>query len=149
MRNTASALLLAAILGSAFLVGCDGSESSSTPAASSVSTHEQLAETGMSKMREMVEVMKTIKDDATGQAAQAKLKSLAEELKTLQAKGEALGKLSAAKEAEFKAKYEKDMQPILTDLMQEGFRLSMNPNLKKYVQNVMPDTAGKADDAAN
>ena len=73
-----------ALLALTFLAGCD-----------SRNTHEAIAEDMVGKMRQMVDVLKGVTDEATAKAAKPKMDTLKKDIDALKAKGDTLGKPSA------------------------------------------------------
>ena len=122
MRFPSRVCLLALFL----LAGCD-----------SRSPHEAIADDMVAKMRQMVDVMKGVKDEDSAKAAKPKVQALAKELDELKAKSDKLGKPSPETEKKLKEKHEKEVEQLTGDLLKEMMRVGMDPKLAPHMQDVM------------
>lgn len=123
-------LVSTALFALVLVAGCD-----------SAPTHDSVMEESVSSMEEMVAIMKTIKDKPSAEAAKPKLEALGDRMKELKAEADKLGKPSKEKEAELKKKYDDRMQKVFAELMGEGMRIGMNPELKDVMKDVKMDGA--------
>ena len=121
-RTLAVACIAVAIVSS----GCD-----------SKPTHDSLAKDLMGKMKEMVAVMKGVKDEATAKAAKPKLEALKKDIEAINAEAAKLPKQSADEEKKFKEKYEPEIDKLMAEFATEGVRIGSNPTLAAELGGVM------------
>ena len=118
--------LAVACLTALFLVaGCD-----------SAPTHDSLMKDSLSTMEEMVAVMKTVKDEASANAAKPKLQALAEKMKKMKEQADKMEKPSAEKEAALKKEYEPRLQKVMGEMLGETMRIGMDPKLQTAVKDM-------------
>jgi hypothetical protein len=122
MRSASLVGFLAVFL----LAGCD-----------SRSPHEAIADDMVGKMRQMVDVMKGVKDEDSAKSAKPRVQALAKELDELKAKSDKLGKPSPETEKRLKEKHEKEVEQLTGDLLKEMMRVGMDPKLAPHMQDVM------------
>ena len=112
----ATSFCAAAVLAfSLLLTGCD-----------SKPTHESVAEDMLDEMKQMVAVLKTVKDESSAKAAEPKLKKAKERMDALQKQGDALGTPTAEQQKEME-KHKAEMEKVMGEFMGEMMRVAMNP----------------------
>jgi hypothetical protein len=134
MRLTLLVCAAVGVLLTSAMVGCKKSGADAKPAKSQ---HETIAEDMIGKMREMVALLKGMKDESSAKDAKPKLTALKTELDALKAKADALGDPPAESAQRWKDQYEKQVQQVTGELMEEFGRVSMDPKLAPYVDGLM------------
>jgi hypothetical protein len=107
--------------------GCD-----STP------THESVMKERIEKAKKMVEIMKGVKDEPTAKAAESKMKDLEKEMAAVDAKQSKLGEPSAEEQKRLEEKYGPELAKLMGEMMSEGMRIALDPNLSKHLKDAMP-----------
>jgi len=92
-------------------------------------TPESVTKKMMAKMQDIVNVLKTIKDEPSAKAAAPKLKGLSADLKQIQKKMEAM-KPSEAEQKRLQEAHMKPMMETMAQMMQELMRIGMDPKLQ-------------------
>lgn len=118
MRKTFAASLLAAFL----LAGCASDDADS------------LVKQTIQAMDETSQVMATVKDEASAQAAVPRLRALAERRKKIEEKMAAVKTPPQAEQAELQKKYAARLSEVTTSLMQEAMRVSTVPGGKAALE---------------
>jgi hypothetical protein len=105
-------------------------------------SHESIRKDAMGKMKDMVDVLKTVKDDASAKAAATKLKEITADIKKLKEQDDALGKLSKEEEQKLDKQMEPEMKPIQDQMTAEMKRIAqLNPALMMPLMDAMKDMA--------
>jgi peptidoglycan hydrolase CwlO-like protein len=107
-------------------IGCD-----------SKPTHDSLAKDMIGKMKEMVEVLKGVKDEASAKAAKPKLEGLKKEVDALKAEADKMPKPSAEDEKKLNEKYEPELEKLMGELAGEMIRIGSDPKLASELGNAM------------
>ncbi len=133
MRKT---LLMLVVMGLAVMAlpGCGGTgdkdgKTSARSAPPARDPHEAILEDMIATMTEMVDVLETVQDPASAEAAAPKLEALVTELNAIEARMEAIGDPDPAKEDALMAVYEEPMQDVFDGFMEQMMRLQMEPEL--------------------
>ena len=120
--------LICALLVAAFcLAGCD-----------SKPTHESVTQEGIDKTEEMVEVLKSIKDEASAKAARPKMEQIKKDMEELKKKANALGEPPADVKAKLQEKHKPEMEKLFGEMMKEVMRIGLDPKIAPHVRDVMP-----------
>jgi hypothetical protein len=101
--------------------------------------HETIVKDTVGKMQELANVLKTVKDKDSANAAATKVKGITSDLKELKKQADALGKPSDATDKQLKKDYEKPMMDAVGQLMQEGMRIQMAGLMTPDLQAAMKD----------
>ena len=109
----------------ALLAGCGGD------------SHEAVMDDMIAQMNKVTAVLKTVKDEASAEAAKPKLEAIGKDMKKLKERADKLGDPAKEKEEALKTKYEEKMKEAMTGLMQEMMRIGMNPKLGEKLGDVM------------
>ncbi len=97
-------------------------------------TPESLAQEQTTAMKQFVDILKSVKDKDTATAAKAKLTSMADSLKSLKKRVDAL---TDEQKKEVHKKLEEQLQPIMGEFMGEMFRVaSLGPEVQKELESV-------------
>ncbi len=99
-------------------------------------SHESLGKEGLSTMKEMVAVLKDIKDEASAKSAKPQLQSLMEKLKSINVRQ---SKLPAPTEAEMKgmdSKYGKEGEEVSKQFTSEMMRVMFTPGAAAVLQDI-------------
>jgi len=99
--------------------------------------YEQVTEDSLACMEEMVDVLATVKDKASAEAAKPKLEAVGERMKEIEKRMEELGKPDKAKQEALEKKYKERMTEIAGKMMQESMRVMMNPELGQIIGDAM------------
>jgi uncharacterized lipoprotein YajG len=91
---------------------------------------ESLVKQTIAAMDETGQVMATVKDEPSAQAAVPRLKALAERRKKIEEKMAAVKTPPAAEQAELQKKYAARLTEVTTQLMQQAMRVSTVPGGK-------------------
>jgi hypothetical protein len=92
-------------------------------------TRESLANEGVSTMKEMVAVLDGVKDEASAKAAKPKLKSLLDQLNSINGRQAKLPAPTAAQTKELEGKYIKELAEVQQKLVMNMMRLSSDPKI--------------------
>ena len=93
-------------------------------------TYQSLADSTIAAMRDMVATFDTVKDETSAKAAKAKLKSIFEQMQSL---NERQAKLPAPTEADVKAidaKYGKELTDLQMKLAGHMMRINLDPKIR-------------------
>ena len=101
-------------------------------------THDSVAHESMDKMKEMVEVLKTIKDEASAKAARPKMEKIKKEMDEIKKKADALGEPPADVKKKLQEEHKAEMEKLFGEMMQEMMRIGMDPKLAPHVKDAMP-----------
>jgi hypothetical protein len=104
-------------------------------------THESVTKDMISMMEEQADILATITDEASFEAAKPKLDALKEKADTLKAATEKLGDPSKDVEEQLKKKYEPRVKEVSQKLMKEMQRLMMSPAIAGKLQEALKDLA--------
>ena len=99
-------------------------------------THESLAVESQSVMKQMVDVLDTVKDEPSAKSAKPKLKELAEKMNDVNARQ---AKLPAPTQAEIDAmdkKIGKDMEEIGLKFQAHAMRITFDPKLSAVFNDI-------------
>ncbi|MFP4353831.1 MAG: hypothetical protein ACLFUJ_01815 [Phycisphaerae bacterium] len=99
--------------------------------------HEDVVEEQIELMNKTADVLATIKDKESAQAAKDDLEELGEKMKELKAEMDEMDEPSEEEEKALKEKYGKEREKALGRMMQEAMRIGMNPELNKEVEEAM------------
>ena len=100
-----------------FLAGCNKPD------------HEAAIKKTLSKMEELVAVMKSVQDEASSKAAAPKIRDITADLKKYQKEMKEMSKPTAAEDQRLKTAYEGRMRQVGMDMQKEGMRIGMTPKL--------------------
>ena len=89
------------------------------------------------KLREMVDVVKGIKDAESAKAAKPKMQALKKETDALKARADKLGKPSAATERRMKEKHEQELQRLTGEMQVEMMRIIQDPALAPHMREAV------------
>jgi hypothetical protein len=102
--------------------------------------HETLAKNMTGKFQDMANVLKTVKDKDSANAAAPKVKGIVADMKEIKKEADALGKPSAETDKKIKADYEKPIMDAVGEIMKEGMRIQlaglMTPDLQAAIQDM-------------
>jgi hypothetical protein len=101
--------------------------------------HETLAKDMVGKFQEMANVLKTVKDKDSANAAAPRVKGIVTDLQEIKKQDDALGKPSAETDKKIKAEYEKPVMDAVGDIMKEGMRIQMAGLMTPELQAAMQD----------
>jgi len=90
-------------------------------------TRESLADEGVDKMQEMVDVLKGVTDASSAKSAGPKIKALTQEMEAISARGDKLPEPTADELKEIEAGPNKRMEAVSQKFMQEIERISRDP----------------------
>jgi hypothetical protein len=91
----------------------------------------------LATMKEMFEVLGTVNDKASADAAKAKLDKLGNKLADLQQRSNALGPITKEEMERIQKKLEPEMNEMRDKMMQVLPRLAQNPEASKLMQEAM------------
>ena len=91
--------------------------------------HEGAIKKTVSKMEELVAVMKSVQDEASSKAAAPKIRDITTDLKQYQKEMKEMAKPSAAEDQRLKTAYEGRMKQVGQDMQKEAMRIGMTPKL--------------------
>src|SRR4051812_27703976 len=91
--------------------------------------HEGLIKKTVSRMEDMVAVMKSVQDEASSKAAAPKIRDITTDLKQYQKEMKAMAKPTAAEDQRLKTAYEGRMKQVGEDMQKEAMRIGFNPKL--------------------
>ena len=114
-RRTLSVTILISV--AAALAGCNKPD------------HEAAIKKTVSKMEELVAVMKSVQDEASSKAAAPKIRDITADLKRYQKEMKEMAKPSAAEDQRLKTAYEGRMRQVGMDMQKEAMRIGFNPKL--------------------
>lgn len=100
-------------------------------------SHEKVISDSVSKMKEVVAVMKTVTDEASAKSAAPKIQALGDDMKKIKDRMDKLGKPSDSEDKRLQAKYEKELREVTSDLMKESMRISFNVKGSTAVQDAL------------
>ena len=92
-------------------------------------TYESLRKDGIATMKEMIEVLKGVKDEASAKAAKPKLDALGKKMETLEAESNKVEKPSAEEQKKLDEKFQEDMFKLVGELATEIDRIGSDPKL--------------------
>jgi hypothetical protein len=101
-------------------------------------THESIRKDAVAKMKEIVAIMKDVKDEKSAKAARPKLEAAKKELDAMKAEDDALPKISAEEDKRLDDKYNPEVEKVMKEIMTEGERISKDPKLAAEVADVFP-----------
>ena len=122
-RGLTCAVLVAALC----LAGCD-----------SKPTHESVTQEGIDKTEEMVELLKSIKDEASAKAARPKMEQIKKDMEAIKKKADALGEPPAEVKKKLAEKHKPQMEKLASEMMKEMMRIGFDPKIAPHVRDVMP-----------
>jgi hypothetical protein len=99
-------------------------------------THESLAASSVTTLKELVATFETVKDQATAKAAKPKLKTLMEQMNKI---NERQAKLEAPTEDEIKSmdkKYGKEMEELQHKFAGEMLRIAFDPKIRAELDDL-------------
>src|SRR5437773_7521802 len=99
--------------------------------------HESLTKDSISKMKEMVSVLKGVTDESSAKAAGPKLEAISTDMKNLQAEMKKLSAPPKEKQEDLAKKYVPEMMSAQAELMKEMTRISADPKLAKVIGDSM------------
>jgi hypothetical protein len=99
--------------------------------------HESLTKDSISKMKEMVSVLKGVTDESSAKAAGPKLEAISKDMKNLQAEMKKLGEPPKEKQEELAKKYVPELMSAQGEVMKEMMRISSDPKLAKAMGDSM------------
>jgi hypothetical protein len=91
------------------------------------SKHEALADDAMALMNEMVDVLESVTDDASAQAAVAKLEKIGGRMKELQERSKALGTAPKEEQDRLKQKFTANMENVKKRMEAVGPKVGKYP----------------------
>ena len=91
--------------------------------------HEAAIKKTVSKMEELVAVMKSVQDEASSKAAAPKIRDITADLKKYQKEMKELPKPTASEDQRLKTAYEGRMRQVGADMQKEAMRIGFNPKL--------------------
>lgn len=92
-------------------------------------THEDVMKGSLSCVKEMTDVMKTVKDEASAKAAAPKIKAIADRMKALGEEAKKMSEPSKEEAQRLKEKYEPQMKEAMSAFMGEVMRITMDSKL--------------------
>jgi hypothetical protein len=92
-------------------------------------THESMAKDMIGKLKEGVEILKDVKDEASAKAAKPKLEALKKEIDAMEIEAEKLPKASAEEEKRLEEKYKPELDKVRTEFTTEIIRIGSDPKL--------------------
>ncbi|MFW5839501.1 MAG: hypothetical protein ACOCZE_02875 [Planctomycetota bacterium] len=99
--------------------------------------HEDVVEEQIELMNKTADVLATIKDKESAQAAKDDLEELGEKMKELKAEMDEMDEPSEEEEKALKEKYGKEMEKAGGRLIEQVMRIAMNPELQKALGDSM------------
>lgn len=99
-------------------------------------SRESLAEESMSTMKDMVDTLETVKDEASAKAAKPKLQSIADKMKDIEKRQREIGMPNEKEMKELGAKYGKEMEEIQKKLMGQMMRIAFDPKIQAQLQDI-------------
>jgi uncharacterized coiled-coil DUF342 family protein len=103
----------------------------------SKSDHEAITDEMVAKLREMVDVVKGIKDEQSAQAARPKMVALKKDTDALKAKADQMGNASPAAERRIKEKHEKELRRLNEEMQVELMRIIQDPNIAPHMREAV------------
>jgi len=91
--------------------------------------HEAAIKRTVSKMEELVAVMKSVQDEPSSKAAAPKIRDITADLKKYQKEMKEMSKPTAAEDQRLKTAYEGRMRQVGMDMQKEAMRIGMTPKL--------------------
>jgi cytochrome c556 len=101
--------------------------------------HESVIKDSMTSMKELVDVLKNVKDEDSAKAAVSKIESIAKDMKALSEEAKKMGEPSKEVNADLEKKYKADMEKITNDLSKEMMRIMMNDKLAGPISKAMSE----------
>lgn len=105
--------------------------------ASCGSKHEAVMDEYIALMNEMVDILKTVKDEATAELATPKLEAVGSRIESLSAKMNNMNDLTPQELMELFKDYQEPMQEVLQELSEEMMRVAMITDMDEELQQVM------------
>jgi hypothetical protein len=102
-------------------------------------THESIADDAISKMKEMQNALKDVKDEASAKSAAAKIKTIAADLKKLKEEDDKLPKPTAEEKKKLDEKMKKASEDNQKELEQALTRILSDPKLAQPISEAMKD----------
>jgi peptidoglycan hydrolase CwlO-like protein len=109
------------------LIGCD-----------SKSPREKLGVKMIDTMQEYVDVLKTVKDESSLNAAKPKIQDINKRMEAMGNEIDKLGSQTAEEEKAMKEKYGDKMKAVVTDMGNEMMRIQSNPTLAAKMDELNP-----------
>jgi hypothetical protein len=109
------------------LIGCD-----------SKSPREKLGVKMMDTMQEYVDVLKTVKDESSLNAAKSKIADINKRMEAMGDEASKMGSQSAEEEKAMKEKYGAKMDAVVADMGKEMMRIQANPTLAAHMDELTP-----------
>ena len=125
--RTSRGVLCACVVFALVACGCD-----------SKPTHESVTKERIDKVQELADVLKTIKDEASFEAAKPKLEKLKKEVDELKKKTDALGKPPPEVVKKLEEKYQKDLEKAQGELLAQMMRIGADPKIAPRLKDAMP-----------
>ena len=104
-------------------------------------THESVMKDSIAKLKEVVTILESVKDESSAQAAKPKLQAISTQLKGLKTKSDQLGKPTADEEKRLREKYEPEVKELTPKLMSEMMRVALDPKLGPIIKDSLPNEA--------
>ena len=118
--------VMSLVLSMLFVVGCDTKP-----------THESITKDMLGQMKEMVEVLKGVKDEASAKAAKPKLEALKKEFDAMKDEADKMPAPSADVEKKMKEKFEPELEKLRNELVTEMTRIGSDPKLAAQLEGAM------------
>ncbi len=99
--------------------------------------HESVMKDSISKMKELVSILKGVTDEASAKAAGPKIEAVSADMKKLQEDAKKLGDPPKDKQDELMKKYASELASVQADMMKESTRIAMNPKLSTILEPSM------------
>jgi hypothetical protein len=96
-------------------------------------THESVAADMVGTLKQMTATLSGITTEATAKAAAPRIKLLREKMELIEKQMSALGSPSPEVRKRLEAKYEKEIETQMGEMMKQGMRIAMNPQLAQHV----------------
>jgi len=99
-------------------------------------SHESLGKEGLSTMKDMVDVLKGVKDEASAKSAKPQLQTLMDKLKSIDERQSKLPAVTDAEKKEMESKYGEDGKQVMQQFMSEMMRVAMIPGAGEMLQGL-------------
>jgi hypothetical protein len=100
-------------------------------------SHEKVVDDAIAAMQELVDVLKTVDDEESAEAAKAKVEKIAAKMKKIGERYEALGEPDEATTKAIEEEYNPKMERLVGELPAQMMKLMKYPELAKTVQDAM------------
>ena len=86
--------------------------------------------------KQLVEVLATVKDEASAKAAKPKLEKMGKEIQAIQARAKKLGDPSKEEKEKLEKKYKPELDPLFKKMFAELVRIQSNPATAKVLKDI-------------